>query len=49
LLKDVKGHVRGEAQLMGTYGRGETPEIPDDPIKKKAKQDRASFYTVPLS
>jgi Raf kinase inhibitor-like YbhB/YbcL family protein len=48
-LKAVKGHVRAEAPLMGTYGRGEVHEIPDDPIKKKAQQDRASFYTAPLS
>lgn len=48
-LRAVKGHVRAEAHLMGTYGRGEVREISDDPIKKKAQQDRASFYTAPLS
>ena len=49
LIRAVKGHVRGEAHLMGTYGRADVHQISDDPIEKKIQQDRASIYTAPLS
>jgi hypothetical protein len=33
---------------VGHYGRGEIHEIPDDPLVKKALQDRESIHTAPL-
>lgn len=48
LLKAIEGHVRGEAELMGTYARGQGHELPTDPLDKKLAQDRASITTAPL-
>lgn len=48
LLRALEGRVRAEAQLTGHYGREEVQEIPDDPLKKKALQDRESVHTAPL-
>ncbi len=48
LLKAIDGHIRAETRLTGHYGRGEIQEIPDDPLKKKALQDRESIHTAPL-
>ncbi len=48
LLESVRGHILGEARLTGTYAHDQGKEIPDDPVEKKAAQDRASFYTAPL-
>jgi len=48
LLDAFKGHVLAEARLTGHYGRGEVQEIPGDPLKKKALQDRESIHTAPL-
>ena len=48
-LQALKGRICSETQLMGTYARGEEHGISDDPIQKKAQQDRASLYTAPLS
>jgi len=49
LLAALQGHILGEARLTAHYGRGEVQEIPDDPFKKKALQDRESIHTAPLS
>lgn len=49
LLKAIEGHVLAETKLTAHYGRGEIQEIPDDPLKKKALQDRESLHTAPLS
>jgi Raf kinase inhibitor-like YbhB/YbcL family protein len=48
LLQAIAGHVLAEARLTAHYGRGEIHEIPDDPLKKKALQDRESIHTAPL-
>jgi Raf kinase inhibitor-like YbhB/YbcL family protein len=48
LLQALEGHVLAEAQLTGHYGRGEVHEIPDDPLQKKALQDRESIHTAPI-
>ena len=48
VCKAMKGHVLAEAVLTGIYEHGHHHEIPDDPIKKKALQDRASLHTPPL-
>jgi Raf kinase inhibitor-like YbhB/YbcL family protein len=47
-LGALPGRVLAEARLTGTYQRGQSEDIPDDPIAKKVKQDRASFFTAPL-
>jgi len=49
LRQAVHGHVRGEARLTGTYARGQGHDLPDDPLVKKAMQDRGSIYTAPLA
>jgi Raf kinase inhibitor-like YbhB/YbcL family protein len=49
LLAAIKGHVRGEAQLMGTYVHGQKEGVPTDPLEKKALQDRESLHTPPLA
>jgi Raf kinase inhibitor-like YbhB/YbcL family protein len=49
LLHALKGHILAETRLTAHYGRGEIHEIPDDPLKKKALQDRESIHTAPLS
>src|SRR5262249_48322094 len=47
-LEALPGRVLAEARLTGTYQRGQSEDIPDDPIAKKVKQDRASLFTAPL-
>ena len=47
-LQALPGRVLAEARLTGTYQRGQGEDIPDDPVAKKVKQDRASFFTAPL-
>lgn len=49
LRRAFKGHVLAEAHLTGHYGPGEVQEIPDDPLVKKALQDRAAIHTAPLA
>jgi Raf kinase inhibitor-like YbhB/YbcL family protein len=48
LLAAMTGSVLGEARLTGTYGHGQGRELSDDPLIKKAQQDRASLYTAPI-
>jgi Raf kinase inhibitor-like YbhB/YbcL family protein len=48
LLSAMKGHILGEAKLTGLYARGMWHDLPEDPLAKKAAQDRASIYTAPL-
>jgi Raf kinase inhibitor-like YbhB/YbcL family protein len=45
----LRRRALAEAELMGTYARGQGQVIPDDPLVKKQEQDRASIYTAPLS
>lgn len=49
LLHAMRRHIRGEAQLMGTYEHGQGEEFPHDPIEKKHQQDRIAIHTAPLS
>jgi Raf kinase inhibitor-like YbhB/YbcL family protein len=49
LLAALRGHVRGEAQLVGTYVHGQQEGVPTDPFEKKRLEDRESFNTAPLS
>jgi Raf kinase inhibitor-like YbhB/YbcL family protein len=49
LLKAIRGHVLGEAQLMGTYEHGQKEGVPTDPLERKRLEDRESIHTAPLS
>jgi Raf kinase inhibitor-like YbhB/YbcL family protein len=49
LLQALQGHILAESRLTAHYGKGEIQEIPGDPLKKKALQDRESIHTAPLS
>jgi Raf kinase inhibitor-like YbhB/YbcL family protein len=44
----LEGHVLAEARLTGTYQRGQSEDIPDDPIARQIKQELESIPTAPL-
>jgi Raf kinase inhibitor-like YbhB/YbcL family protein len=48
LLRALKGHVLGEAVLMGTFKHGGSRHIPDNPIEKKHLQDAEAMHTPTL-
>jgi Raf kinase inhibitor-like YbhB/YbcL family protein len=47
-LEALPGHVLDEACLTGTYQRGQSEDIPDDPIARNLKQELESIPTAPL-
>ncbi len=47
-LEALRDMMLGEAQLTGTYQRGQHEDIPDDPVRKQLKQELESIPTAPL-
>jgi len=48
VLAATQDHILAEARLLGTYTQGQEHDLPDDPLEKKALQDRFGLSTAPL-